>query len=171
MQYVVQCMIVHEWNVWAFIFSSFLVFSKIQNANVMPQLCRWNTMIGLTNVICEHCVLTCYWQTLNHYLDVNFLWMRTKYDASLDFSFLIQMLLDKDAKKFFVMQMPHAGMQSLFMMMLVHVFKSWCKCLLTKMEIQMSSDGHVRMQMFWRKHNLFKNSLYFQNQGFFCAWN
>ena len=30
-------------------------------------------------------------------LDVNFLWIQTKYGASLDFSFLMQMLFYKDA--------------------------------------------------------------------------
>ena len=33
----------------------------------MPQLFWWNAMIGLTDMICEHCALTCYWQTLNHW--------------------------------------------------------------------------------------------------------
>ena len=70
MQCVVQCMIVHEWNVRVFIFHlnlfhSFFIFpcfqQKCRNANVMPQLCRWNTMIGITNVICKHCALTFGW--------------------------------------------------------------------------------------------------------------
>ena len=71
------------------------------------------------------------------------------------------------------MQMSHAGIQSLFMMMSVHAFKPWCKCHLTEMEMQMSSNGYVMMlmphcrnammQMLWHKHNLFKkNSLCFQ---------
>ena len=115
-------------------------------------------------------------------LDVNFLWMQTKCDASLDFSFLIQMLFTRiQMRNVHMMQMSHAGvyMQSLFMMMLVHAFKPWCKYLLIEMEMQMSSNGHVMMQMppcgyvmmriFWRKHNLFKNSLCFQNQGFLSA--
>ena len=42
-------------------FFIFLVSSKMWNATVMPQLCRWNTMIGLTNVICKYCALICYW--------------------------------------------------------------------------------------------------------------
>ena len=41
-------------------FLFFLVSSKMWNANVMPQLYRWNTMIDLTNVICKHCALICY---------------------------------------------------------------------------------------------------------------
>ena len=69
-------------------FSSFLVSSKMQNANVMPQLCKWNTMIGLTNVICKHCVLTCYWQTLNHwprcqfFMNANKMWCKSRFFIS-----------------------------------------------------------------------------------------
>ena len=77
-------------------------------------------------------------------LDINPLWMQTKHDASLDFLFLVQMLPDKDANVISMMQMSHAGMkmQSLFMMMPVHVFKHnadvssqrWrCECLLMGM--------------------------------------
>ena len=99
-------------------------------------------------------------------LDVNFLWMQAKCDASLDFSFPMLMLLDEDANAIFLfmMQMSHAGMkmQSLFMMMLAHAFKLWCKCLLTKMGMRMSSDGYVMMQMFWPRHKLFKNSFIFK---------
>ena len=35
----------------------------------------------------------------------------------------------------------------------------------------MSACRYAMMQMFWRKHNLFKNSLCFQNQSFLSAWN
>ena len=35
-------------------------------------------------------------------LDVNFLWMQTKCDASRDFSFLMLMLLDEDANAIFI---------------------------------------------------------------------
>ena len=71
---------------------------------------------------------------------------------------------------------PFIGMkmQSLFMMMLVHAFKLWCKCLLTEMEMRMSFDGYIMMQMslrrnamtqmFWPRHKLFKNPVYFQNE-------
>ena len=69
-------------------------------------------------------------------LDVNFLWMQTKCDASLDFSFPMLMLLDEDANAIFLL------------MMLVHAFKPWCKCLLTEMEMRMSFNGYVMMQMF-----------------------
>ena len=41
--------------------SFFLIFSKMQNANVMPQLCRWNIMIGLTNAIYNHYAPACHW--------------------------------------------------------------------------------------------------------------
>ena len=37
--------------------------------------------------------------------------------------------------------------------------------------MQMLPCRYARMRMFWRKHNLFKNSLCFQNQGFFSVWN
>ena len=75
-----------------------------------------------------------------------------------------------------MMQMSHARvqMQSLSMMVPVRIFKPWCKCLLTEMEMQMSSNEYVMMQMsFCRNvmmqmfkpiHKLFKNSLYFQNE-------
>ena len=43
-------------------------------------------------------------------LDVNFLWMQTKCDASLDFSFLMQMLFTKmQMRNVHMMQMSHAG--------------------------------------------------------------
>ena len=65
------------------------------------------------------------------------------------------MLLNEDANAIFsfMMQMSHVGikMPSLFMTMLVHAFKLWCKCLITKMEKRMSSNGYVMMQMFWYK--------------------
>ena len=35
-------------------------------------------------------------------IDVNFLWMQTKCDASLDFSFLMLMFLDEDANVIFL---------------------------------------------------------------------
>ena len=101
-----------------------------------------------------------------------------------------------------MMQVSYAGMkmQSLSMMVLVHIFncdanvslRRWrCKNLV----VQMLSNGYVMMQMllcryammqmsfcrnvmmqmppcryammlmFWCKHNLFKNSLYFQNEA------
>ena len=77
-----------------------------------------------------------------------FLWMQVKCDASPDFWFWYKRFLTKMQKKK-LMQMSHAGMkmQSLFMMMLVHAFKPWCKCLLTEMEMRMSFNGYVMMQM------------------------
>ena len=61
----------------------------------------------------------------------------------------VRLVICNDASVIFMMQMSHAGveMQSLFMIMPVHAFKLWCKCLLTEMEMRMSSDGYVMMQM------------------------
>ena len=69
-------------------------------------------------------------------LDVNFLWMQTKCDASLDFSFLMQMLFIRmQMRNVHMMQVSHAGvqMQNLSMMVPTHIFKPWCKCLLVSM--------------------------------------
>ena len=61
-----------------------------------------------------------------------------KCDASLDFSFLMQMLSNKDANAIFMMQMSHVEMkmQGLSMMMLVRIFIPWCKYLLVEVEMQ-----------------------------------
>ena len=101
---------------------------------------------------------------------------------------LMQMLFDKDANAIFMMQVSYVGMkmQSLSMMRSVHIFKSWCKCFLVEVEMQKSHGANAllwvcydanafcrdfMMQMLWCKHNLFKNSLCFQNQGFLGVWN
>ena len=155
-------------------FSSFLVFSKIQNANVMPQLCRWNTMIGLTNVICKHCALTCYWQTLNHrprcqiFMNANEMWCKSRFFISDANTFCRDVMMQMSLYGYAMMRMPLVGM-------------SWCKCPLGCMQwckcpcryvmMRMSACVYAMMQMLWRKHNLFKNSLCFQNQGFLSAWN
>ena len=57
-----------------------------------------------------------------------------------------------------IMQMPLVGM-------------SWCECPFGCMQWCKCPCWYVMMQMLWRKHNLFKNSLCFQNQGFLSAWN
>ena len=53
----------NAWSCRLFFFSFIFLyfFVKCKNANIMPQLCRWNAMIDLTNVICKHCALICYW--------------------------------------------------------------------------------------------------------------
>ena len=116
-------------------------------------------------------------------LDVNLSMNANKMWCKSRLLSLIQMLPGKDANAISMMQMSHAGMemQSLFMMMPVHAFKTQCNCLLTEVEMRMSSNRYVMMQMSfcrnammqmpWCKHNLFKNSLCFQNQGFLIAWN
>ena len=76
--------------------------------------------------------------------------MQTKCDASRDFSFLMLMLLDENANAIFIYDADVPC--SLFMMMLVHAFKLWCKCLLTEMEMWMSSNGYVMMQMSFYKN-------------------
>ena len=153
----------------------------MQETSNMPYA---NAMIGQTNAmsqtnaLCNHCAPICYWQTLNHWpryqfsMNANKMWCKSKF-----FIFDANAFWQRCKCNFlFMMQMSHARMkmQSLFMMMLVHSFKPWCKCLLTEMEVRMSSNGYVMMQMslcrnvmmqmFWPKHKLFKNSFYFQNK-------
>ena len=53
---------------------------------------------------------------------------------------------DANAKCPYDANVPCRGV-NLFMMMPMHAFKPWCKCLLTEMEMQMSSNGDVMMQM------------------------
>ena len=84
MQCVMRCMIVHEWNVRAF-FEFFFLFFFLHFNECKMQMSYANAMIGLTNVICKHCALTAIDRLLITDLDVDFLWMQTKYDASLDF--------------------------------------------------------------------------------------
>ena len=91
MQCVMQCMIVYEWNVWAFFeffsfFSSFLVLmnAKCKRHMRMPWLdlpIRYATNVPLYAIN----------RLLATSLDVNLLWMQTKCDANLDFSFSMQM--------------------------------------------------------------------------------
>ena len=184
MQCVMQCMIVHEWNVWAFKlfffeFVSFLFIFPRFNKCELEMSCA-NAMIGLTNALCNHCASICYWQTLNYWprcqssMNANKMWCKSRFfisDANASWRRCKCNFL-------FMMQMSHAGMkmQSLFMMMLVRAFKLWCNCLPTEMEMRQSSNGYVMvqmslcsnamMQMFEPKHKLFKNSLYFQNGVF-----
>ena len=156
-------MIVHEWNVRAFkliflnLFHSFFIFLRLNEYEM--QMSYANTMIGLTNALCNHCAPICYWQTLNYWprcqssMNANKMWCKSRFFIS-----------DANASwrrckcKFFsfMMQMSHVGMkmQSLFMMMLVHAFKPWCKCLLIEMEMRMSSNGYVMMQM-----SLYRNAM------------
>ena len=55
------------------------------------------------------------------------------------------MLSNKNANAIFMMQMSHVGvrMQSLSMMMPVHVFKTRCECLLAKMKMQKSYGANA----------------------------
>ena len=148
MQCVMQYMIVHEWNVrtffWIPFFSSFLVLmnAKCKCHMKMPW---WVLPMRYATIVPQYAID----RLLTTDLDVNLLWMQTKHDASLDFLFLVQMLPNKDENVISMMRMSHARMemQSLFMMMPVHVFKTRCKCLLTEMEMRMSSNGYVMMQM------------------------
>ena len=156
MQCVMHCMIVHEWNVRAFkliflnLFHSFFIFLRFNECEM--QMSYENTMIGLTNALCNHYAPIYYWQTLNYWPRCQFSINANKMWCKSGFSVPMQVLLDKDATVIFLfmMQMSHTGMkmQSLFMMMLVPTFKPWCKCLLTEMEMRMSSNGYVTMQMF-----------------------
>ena len=140
-----------------------------------------NFVTGLTNASCP----ICYWQTFNHWprcqfsMNANKMWCKSRF-----FIFNANASWQRCNCNFlFMMQMSHARMkmQSLFMMMLVHAFKPWRKCLLIEMEMRMSFNeyvmmqmslcknammqmtpcGYAMMQMSWRKHNLFKNSLCF----------
>ena len=64
----------------------------------------------------------------------------------------MQMRFDKDANAIFMMQMSYAGMkmQSLSMMMPVHIFKSRCKCFLVEVEMQKSHDANA---LLWVCHD------------------
>ena len=64
----------------------------------------------------------------------------------------MQMLFNKDANAISMMQMSHAGMkmQSLSMMMPVHIFKSRCKCFLAEVEMQKSHGANV---LLWVCHD------------------
>ena len=120
MQCVVQCMIVHEWNVRAFIFSpefvSFLFHLSLFSAKCrMQMLCPnyadeipWSVLpMWYVNIVPLHAID----RLLTTDLDVKFLWMQTKCDASLDFSFLMQILFVGMSW----CKCPFVGM-------------SWCKC-------------------------------------------
>ena len=158
MQCVMQCMIMHEWNVRAFkliiffwiCFIPFLSFLVLTNAKCkchmqMPWLVlpmRYATIVPKYAI--DRLVTTD--------LDVNFLmnaskmWCKSRFfisDANVPWWRCKCIFFS------FMMQMSHAGMkmQSLFMMMLVHAFRLWCKCLLTEMEMRQSSNGYVMMQM------------------------
>ena len=140
MQCVVQCMIVHEWNVWTFkfifhlnLFYSSFIFSRLNKCKIQiscPWPCRWNTMIGLTNVICKRCALTSYWQALNHWPRCQFS-MNAKCDASLDFSFLMQMLPCEYANANvltwtqFIQKFPLFSKSRLLSAWNNNIFKSW----------------------------------------------
>ena len=163
MQCVVQCMIVYEWNVWAFkfvfhlnLFYSSFIFPHLNECEM--QMSYANAMIGLTNALCNHCAPICYWQTLDYWprcqfsMNANKMWCKSRFfisDANASWQRC-------NCNFLFMMQMSHVGMkmQSLFMMMLVHAFKLWCKCLLTEMEMRMSSNEYVMMQM-----SLYRNAM------------
>ena len=116
-------------------------------------------------------------------LDVNFLWMQT--NASLDFSFMMQMLSTRmQMRNVHMMQMSHAGVQiqSLSMMVPAHIFKPWCKCLLVgmpwckcplvgmpwcKCPWYVCHDANVLMQTQF----LQKFPLTFFNRGLLSVWN
>ena len=172
MQCVMHCMIVHEWNVSAFklfflnLFHSFFIFPRLNECEM--QMSYANAMIGLTNALCNHCAPICYWQTLGYWPKCQFSMNANKTWCKSRFFFI------SDTNVISMMPMSHVGIetQGLFMRMPVHVFRTWCRCLLVEMEMQMSSNGYVMMQMsfyrnammqmLWRKHNLFKNSLCFE---------
>ena len=156
MQCVMQCIIVHEWNVWAFKlifffeFVSFLfIFPRFNKCEM--QMSYANAMIGLTNALCNHCAPICYWQTLNYWprcqfsMTANKMWCKSRF-----FIFDANASWRRCKCNFFIYDanVPcRMKMQSSFMIMLVHAFKPWCKCLLIEMEMRMSSNGYVMMQM------------------------
>ena len=101
---------------------------------------------------------------------------------------MMHMSLFRDA--IFIMQVSHARvqMQNLSMMVPVHIFNRNANVFLQRWKcknlvVQMPSNGYVlmqmllvgiswckcppgaMMQMFWPRHQLFKNSLYFQNEA------
>ena len=124
-------------------FSFFFIFSRFNECEM--QMSYANAMIGLTSALCNHCAPICYWQTLNYWpryqfsMNVNKMWCKSRFFIS-----------DANASwrrckcKFFFYD---------------------AKCLLIEMEMRMSFDGYVMMQMLWYRHNSFKNFLYFQNEA------
>ena len=51
------------------------------------------------------------------------------------------------------------------MMQMLLAGMSWCKCPCRYAMMQMPRCGYIMTWMLWSKHNLFKNSLYFQNEA------
>ena len=130
-------------------FSSFFIFPRFNECEM--QMSYANAMIGLTDALCTIVPQYVIDRLLTTDLDVDFLmnankmWCKSRFfisDANASWRRCKCNFL-------FMMQMSHAGMkmQSLFMMILVNAFKPWCKYLLTKMEMRMSSNGYVMMQM------------------------
>ena len=110
-----RCMVVREWNVRAFLkfFFFFLTNMKCKCHMQMPWLVlpmRYATIVPKYAID----------RLLNTDLDVHFLWMQTKHDANLDFSFSMQML-------FIRMQMRNVHMMHMFSFQRCNL---WCKCLM-----------------------------------------
>ena len=127
-------------------------------------------MIGLTNVICKHCALTCYWQTLNHWPRCQFFMNAIKMLCEFRFFDANAFYKNADAKcpydahvsfqrcNFHDADVLCRGADAKF----IHDGMSPCGYVM----MQMPPCGCAMMRMFWCKHNLFKNSLYFQNEAF-----
>ena len=138
-------MIVHEWNVRAFIFYLNL-FHSFFHLSLFPAKCRmqmlcpnyadeipWSVLpMWYANIVPLHAID----RLLTTDLDVNFLWMPTKCYASPNFSFSMQMIFTRMQMRnihmmhmspfrdaIFMMQMSHTmvQMQRLSMMVPTHV--------------------------------------------------
>ena len=141
MQCVMQCMIVYEWNVWAFFefffsFSSFLVLTNAECKCHMRMPWLDLPMRYATNV-----PLYAIDRLLTTGLDVNLLWMQTKCDASLDFLFPMLMLLDEDANAIFYLRWkcPMQGWKC-------KVYSWWCqRTYLIEMQMSFCRDGDANV--------------------------
>ena len=90
------------------------------------QMSYANAMIGLTNALCNHCALICYWQTPNYCPRCPFSMNANKTWCKSRFLFLMQM-------PFIKMRMQNIHMMHMFSF---QGCNSWCKCLLTEMKMQ-----------------------------------
>ena len=109
-----------------FFFFSFFIFQM--------QMSYANAMIGLTNALCNHCALICYWWTLNHWprcqssMNTNKMWCKSRF-------------LFFDANALFY---KNADAKCLYdACVSFHRCNSWHKCLMQGWSLFMTAPAHV----------------------------
>ena len=123
MQCVMRCMIVHEWNVRAFFWILFSLFFFPYFNECEMQMSYADAMIGLTNVICKHCALICYWQTPNYWprcrfsMNANKIWCKSRF-----------FYLRCKCFFFFFLQGCECEMSIWCTCLISEVQFSWCRC-------------------------------------------